>query len=197
MTSILSIPPAARRHAVALAAIGLLALAGCAGPSDGSTSAAAGSSAAASMTSPATGANTVSVQDISGRSGVLTAADGRTLYVSDQETGTVRCTSASCIAIWVPLTIPAGSAPTGPDQLAGRLETLPRPDGSAQVSLDHRPLYTFALDRGAGQIGGDQQRDSFDGTDFTWRAATVAAASTSAQTNAPTSGGGGGYGYGY
>ena len=51
-------------------------------------------------------------------------------------------------------------------RLAHDLGTIKRPDGSTQVVLDGRPLYTFSFDHGAGQVGGDGQTDSFDGTEL-------------------------------
>jgi predicted lipoprotein with Yx(FWY)xxD motif len=166
-----------------------LIVAGCSGgtPSPGS---APGSSASSG--------STVTVRDASGHSGVLATADGRTLYVSDQENGTVLCKSSACTAIWNPLTVDTGQAPTGSGQLAGKLSTLKRPDGSTQVAFDHKPLYTFSFDHGAGQVGGDGQQDSFDGTHFTWRVATAAGGSAPASTtmpSAPSSSGNGGYTY--
>ena len=60
-----------------------------------------------------------------------------------------------------------------------------------QVTYDAHPLYTFALDHGAGQINGNGKADSFGGTDFTWHAVTVGGTSP---TQSPSEGGGG-YGY--
>jgi predicted lipoprotein with Yx(FWY)xxD motif len=181
----------------AVAASAAIALAGCAAPSGGTT--AAGAGAGSGSGSGSGGATTVSVRDVSGMSGALTTADGRTLYFSDQENGAVRCISSACTDVWIPLTVPAGSQPSGPGQLAGRLGTVHRPDGAAQVALDDRPLYTFSFDKGAGQASGDDQRDSFDGTAFTWHLATAAGGTGSASTTttAPASTAGGGYGYGY
>jgi predicted lipoprotein with Yx(FWY)xxD motif len=103
---------------------------------------------------------------------VLTTSDGRTLYFSDQEKNKVLCVSGDCQAIWTPLTVLPGAKPSAPGKLAGELTTLKRSDGSEQVGLGGRPLYTFSFDHGAGDVNGDGQKDSFDGVDFTWHAAT-------------------------
>jgi predicted lipoprotein with Yx(FWY)xxD motif len=142
----------------------------------------------------------VTVRDEGGHLGVLATADGRTLYESEQENGTVLCKSSACTAIWVPLTVAAGQKPTAPGQVTGMLSTVMRPDGTAQVALDGKPLYTFSIDQGAGQLKGDGQRDSFDGTDFTWHLATATGGSAPAPSapapsapasSAPASSGGG------
>lgn len=138
------------------------------------------------------GTTTVAVHTESG-STVLVDAGGRTLYLSDQEraAGKVLCSSAGCTAIWVPLMVGKGQRPTGPSGVSGQLGTVRRPDGSTQVTFRSSPLYTFALDHGAGELNGNGAKDSFDGTDFVWHAA---AATGSAPV---TAGGGSSGGYRY
>ena len=67
-----------------------------------------------------------------------------------------------------------------------------------QVTFGGKPLYTFVQDN-PGQVTGNGVMDSFDGTNFTWTAATVSgqAASGGAATTTSSSSGGGGYGGGY
>jgi predicted lipoprotein with Yx(FWY)xxD motif len=89
---------------------------------------------------------------------VLTTSDGRTLYFSDQEKNKVLCVSAACQAIWTPLTVLPGAKPSAPGKLAGELTTLKRSDGSEQVGLGGRPLYTFSFDHGAGDVNGSGRR---------------------------------------
>lgn len=182
------------------AAIAALALAGCSssGGSGGGTQPGGPTSQSGSAGSAGT---TVTVRDASGHTGVLATAAGRTLYDSDQEHDAVLCKSGACTAIWLPLTVPAGQTPTGPSKLAGRLSTIMRPDGKTQVALDGKPLYMFSFDHGSGQVGGDGQKDSFDGTNFTWHVATAAAggapapssSAPSAPASSSNSGGYGGY----
>jgi predicted lipoprotein with Yx(FWY)xxD motif len=143
---------------------------------------------------------TVTIHDASGHD-VLANADGRTLYMSDQEHGKVLCKSSACVAIWTPLTVSSGQTPTGPAQLNGKLTTMMRPDGKNQVALNGRPLYTFSFDHGTGQVAGDGEKDSFDGTHFTWHAATASGggggggAPAPAPSPSPSSSGNGGYNY--
>jgi predicted lipoprotein with Yx(FWY)xxD motif len=119
---------------------------------------------------------------------VLTDSAGRTLYSSEQEKGTVRCTSSSCTTVWQPLTLAGGTQPTGPRQVSSGLSTVRRPDGHTQVTFDGRPLYTFSFDRSAGQVGGNGVADSFDGTKFTWHAAMTRGAPQPSSTPSPSGG---------
>ena len=176
------------RSVLSLLALGTLTLTSCGGGTSSADTGTAGSSG-----------TTVMIGDASGQR-VLTTPSGVTLYLSDQEKGKVLCTSNACGAIWTPLTVSKGDTPTGPGRLAHDLGTIKRPDGTAQVVLDGRPLYTFSFDHGAGQVGGDGQTDSFDGTNFTWHAATPtghAAAPSPSSPSSPTSpySGSGGYDY--
>ena len=51
------------------------------------------------------------------------------------------------------------------------------------------PLYTFRLDTAAGQAHGNNDADSFNGTDFTWRAVTASGkGSTDGPAPAPSYG---------
>lgn len=174
--------------ALSAAAAGLLLLAAC-----GS----GGSTTPASAPASGAGGTTVTVRDAEGTS-VLATSSGRTLYSSTQERGQVLCTSGDCAAIWSPLTVAAGQRPTAPGAVAQDLGTIKRPDGTRQVTFDDRPLYSFTVDHGAGQLGGDGVTDSFDGTEFTWHAATPAGSGATADPGSmsgSTSGSSRGYSY--
>ena len=168
------------RLSLVVVAIGMLTLAGC--------SAGAGGGATSTDTT-AGGSATVTVHDASGHADVLATADGRTLYMSDQENGKVLCTSSECTAVWLPLTVGADTTPTGPSQVSGMLGALKRPDGKAQVTFDGKPLYTFSFDQGSGKVGGDNQHDSFGGTDFTWHVATAGGTPAPSGSQSPSNGG--------
>ena len=137
----------------------------------------AGCSSGTGNTQPnqAGGGTTVAVRDVSGDQ-VLVNSSGRTLYTSDQEkaAGKVLCSSTDCLAIWTPLTVAAGQQPTAPSGVT--LSTVSRPDGSTQVEFNGGPLYTFSFDHGAGDVKGENTKDSFAGTHFTWHAATSSGA---------------------
>src|SRR3954465_15367652 len=94
-------------------------LAACAGSSAGNAS--------GTVAAPP-GAPTVELR-ASKAGAVLTDANGRTLYVSDQENTRVLCAPRECPAIWRPLTVPASKSPTAPPQLSNDVTTIKRPDG--------------------------------------------------------------------
>jgi len=169
--------------------VGVLALAGCGSQGSSQSTATSGTGQGAGPV--------VTVSDASGHS-VLVTSSGRALYFSDQENGQVLCTSGACQAIWTPLTAPSKQSITAPPPLARLIGTVARPDGTTQVTLAGRPLYTFSFDHGAGQVNGDGQKDSFDGTDFTWHVATPsghAPAATTSPSSPSTPYGNGSYNY--
>jgi len=174
--------------ALSAVAAGLLLLAACG--SGGGTS-------SASSPRPSSAATTVTIGHAGGMS-VLATSSGRTLYSSDQENGKVLCTSGACNAIWSPLTVAAHQKPTATGGVAAELTTMKLADGADQVAFEGHPLYTFSLDHGAGEVNGNGESDSFDGTDFTWHAATPsghvnAAPSSPSSSSSPY--GNGGYNY--
>jgi predicted lipoprotein with Yx(FWY)xxD motif len=158
--------------------------------------AACGSGGSTAAASPASSSGTtVTVRD-SGGMQVLATSSGRTLYVSDQEQGQALCTSGACNAIWAPLTVTGGQKPTASDAVADELTTMKLAGGTRQVAFDGRPLYTFSFDHSSGEVNGDGQSDSFDGTDFTWHAATPTG-SDSTPMPGSSSGSSDGHGYSY
>jgi predicted lipoprotein with Yx(FWY)xxD motif len=167
-----------KRAALPALTIGVLALAGCG--SNGSSQSTATTRAGQSS------GTVVTVSNETGRS-VLVTASGRALYFSDQEKGKVLCNSGACQAIWTPLTTTSKQTIVAAPSLDRRIGTVGRPDGTTQVTLAGRPLYTFSFDHGAGQVNGDGEHDSFDGTDFTWHVATPSARAAAAAPTSPSS----------
>jgi len=135
---------------VALAAA--VALAACGGGSGGSTTSVAGS-------------QTIDVRQLPGVGSVLIDQSGKAVYSSDQEaTGRIVCNSA-CTAFWKPVS-PGAGGPTAPSS-AGRLGVIKRPDGSRQVTVNGKPLYTFSEDS-PGKVTGNGFTDDFSGHHFIW-----------------------------
>ena len=117
----------------------------------------------------------VSVGDVNGIGNVLVDAKGDALYMSEQEAGgTVLCADG-CTAFWKPLTVHGSGTPVGASSVDGTLGTVERPDGADQVTFEGAPLYRFTEDSGAGMVSGDGFADSFDGRQFTWHVASLAA----------------------
>jgi predicted lipoprotein with Yx(FWY)xxD motif len=134
-----------------------LALAACGGGGDSSGSA----------TTAGGATTTVSVKSIDGIGDVLVDSAGKALYASDVEAGgKVMCTGG-CTSFWKPLTV--GSAkPTAAGDV-GKLGVAKRPDGSKQVTVNGKLLYTFSQDQ-PGKVDGNGFADDFDGHHFTWSA---------------------------
>lgn len=83
---------------------------------------------------------------------VLVNADGMTVYVFDNDdTDTSNCTG-DCLSNWPPVTVD-GEA-TGSADVSATVGTFERDDGTTQVTLDGRPLYTFAGDQATGDVNG-------------------------------------------
>jgi len=124
---------------VAVVSVAALALLGTAMATAGEPPAAAGGTSV-----------TVNAANVDGVT-VLTNADGLTLYgfVPDTPT-TSKCTGA-CAAYWPPLT---GMPKAGPG-VTGKLGTITRSGGAAQVTYNGHPLYTYVGDRHRGQANGN------------------------------------------
>jgi predicted lipoprotein with Yx(FWY)xxD motif len=94
----------------------------------------------------------------------LTTNGGHTLYsLSVERNGRFICTNRSCLALWHPLVVRAGTKPAGPVPLG----TVRRPDGRIQVTFAGRPLYVFDQDQNPGEARGEGFKDV-----GTWHAAT-------------------------
>jgi predicted lipoprotein with Yx(FWY)xxD motif len=92
---------------------------------------------------------------------ILVNAQGRTLYLFTRDRTARSSCTAACVRAWPPLL--ARSKPTAGAGLDPKLVgTTRRPNGAVQVTYNRHPLYTFALDRGAGQTNG-QRRAAFGG----------------------------------
>jgi predicted lipoprotein with Yx(FWY)xxD motif len=168
---------------LAAASVGVaLALGACGGGADNASTGTSG------------GGSTVSAREVDGLGTALTGPDGKTLYFAEAEAdGTIVCQDA-CLSFWVPLMVSAGTTPTAGPGVTGTLATVSRPDGRVQVTLDGKPLYSFAQDGGPGEAKGNGFTDTFNGTELVWRAAPVSGAAPTGQAPAgePDTGG---YGY--
>jgi predicted lipoprotein with Yx(FWY)xxD motif len=170
-----------RLTASGIALVAALALGACGGGGGSGGSGSGGPSDGATAT-------TVAVRQLAGVGAVLVDHSGKALYSSDLEAGgRIVCDDAACKTFWKPLTV-TGGAPTASGD-AGSLGVIRRPDGSRQVTVAGRPLYTFAED-GPGKATGDGFTDDFDGHHFTWNVIHPGG-----QPSSSSGAAGGGYGY--
>ena len=95
----------------------------------------------------ATGLKTTTI----GGTTVLTNAKGFTLYSFAPDTPAASKCYGSCAQYWPPV---AGPAAAGPG-LTGRVGTIKRTDGPAQLTYNGHPLYTYIGDSAPGQARGN------------------------------------------
>jgi predicted lipoprotein with Yx(FWY)xxD motif len=128
------------------------------------------------------GSSTATVQMASTSLGsTLTNADGRTLYLFEQDTGTDSTCTGSCAATWPALTV-SGQPTAGTGLDASRLGTTMRSDGKTQVTYNGHPVYIYSGDSAAGDTNGQ-------GIGGVW----FAMGANGAKLTAASSSGGGGY----
>ena len=136
------IPPATARAAGATAAgLALVALALL-----GIAVAGAGAPAPAA-TGTGTGLKTTTI----GGTTVLANAKGFTLYWFAPDTPAASKCYGSCAQYWPPAPGPAAAGPSVP----GRVGTIKRTDGPAQLTYNGHPLYTYIGDSAPGQARGN------------------------------------------
>jgi predicted lipoprotein with Yx(FWY)xxD motif len=174
--------------AIALLPVLALGLAACGGNNSSDSASAANGS----------GSETVATKSIAGAGDVLVDSSGAALYTNNMDRGSKIACTGECAGIWVPLAAPSSGKPTSSDSsVQDELGVVSRPDGSSQVTMNGKPLYSFVQDS-PGQVTGDGVSDSFGGTDFTWTVASPGASaggSAATTTSSSSSSGGGGYGY--
>jgi predicted lipoprotein with Yx(FWY)xxD motif len=134
-------------------------LAGC-GDDDEGTDAAATTTTAAGRATTTTAADeaagaVVSKTDNPEFGEILVDAEGRTLYVFDNDRdGTIACVDA-CANAWPPLVLESGQSLPTTGELGSDLSAVARPDGAQQVAYKERPLYRYAGDGKPGDVNGD------------------------------------------
>jgi predicted lipoprotein with Yx(FWY)xxD motif len=132
--------------------------------------------------------NAIDTKHVDGLGDVLVDASGLALYTPDQESGgRIRCTG-ECLSFWLP--VQAGSDTPPATDGTGKLAVISRPDGTRQIGLGAKPLYTFVQDE-PGKITGDGFKDDFGGKTFTWHVVLAGGG----QSDGSATSTGGGYGY--
>ena len=84
---------------------------------------------------------------------ILVSAKGRTLYLFMKDRNGRSACSGGCASYWPPL-VKTGKLTVGPGVKQSLVGTTKRADGRLQVTYKKHPLYTFALDKRAGQTNG-------------------------------------------
>ena len=85
---------------------------------------------------------------------ILVNSSGHTLYLFAKDTNGKSACDGSCAKFWPPLTS-VGMPTAGKGVKTSLLGTTKRSNGSLQVTYKSHPLYTFALDKTAGQTSGE------------------------------------------
>jgi len=106
--------------------------------------------AAAGGPAPAPAGGTLTTATIGGVT-VLTTAHGFTVYWFAPDTPTRSNCNGVCAGYWPPVT---GTPRPGPG-IPGKLGTIKRSDGTAQVTYNGHPLYTYVGDTAPGQAFGN------------------------------------------
>jgi predicted lipoprotein with Yx(FWY)xxD motif len=131
----------------------------------------------------------------------LAAALGTTGFlaagsIASDRSGKSACTSR-CAQYWPPL-MSQGKPTAGRGVKAALLGQTKRADGSTQVTYNRHPLYTFALDKQAGQVNGEASSNfgaKWYAVSASGGAVVKATTATTPTTTAATTTGGGGYPY--
>ncbi len=138
----------ARSGLTMLAGLALL-LGACSSSSGSSTAASAGASTAASADAGAGATVAVAESELGG---ILTDADGMTIYFFANDTeGVSNCTD-DCLANWPPVEV--SGSPTAGDGVTATLGTITRDDGATQLTVNGFPAYFFGGDSAAGDTNG-------------------------------------------
>src|SRR5918995_4500499 len=85
---------------------------------------------------------------------ILVNARGRTLYLFAKDRNGKSSCYGSCARFWPPL-LSRGKPTAGPGVKRSLLASTRRSNGSLQVTYNKHPLYTYALDKRAGQTRGE------------------------------------------
>ncbi len=98
-------------------------------------------------------ANAVLRTDSTSLGTIVVDREGMAVYVFDEDDdNTSNCTGA-CLENWPPVEAPGDGGPVV-DGIEGEVGTITRDDGLVQVTLEGRPLYTFARDSDPGEATG-------------------------------------------
>ena len=146
-----------RGPAAVIAAISALTLAACGGQPAGTGATTSPSASATATPAPSSSSSPVVLAQVVGSMGTIlvAASNGHTVYRFNSDTPGVSNCKAGCISAWPPLSVTAGTTPTGGTGVTGQLGTITRNDGSLQVTYKGLPLYFFHSDSKPGDTNGN------------------------------------------
>jgi predicted lipoprotein with Yx(FWY)xxD motif len=132
-----------------LLAAAAMVLAACSNSTTSTPPAGGGTSSGA-----AGGTSTVQVASSPQYGSILVDAQGKTLYLFEQDTSKTSACNGTCIAIWPALTA-TGAPSAGAGLNTSLLGTATQADGSSQVTYNGHLLYLFSGDANAGDVTGE------------------------------------------
>jgi predicted lipoprotein with Yx(FWY)xxD motif len=88
----------------------------------------------------------------------ITTSSGHTLYLFRGDHGATSACYGACATFWPPLLTTGKPVASGKVKSA-LLGTTKRKDGKLQVTYKGHPLYTFLLDKRAGQTAGEGSKE--------------------------------------
>ena len=86
---------------------------------------------------------------------ILTTDAGMALYTLDTDHNGQSTCHGACVAAWPPLTVAAGTVPTGGPGVTGTVAAAKQANGTFQVTYNGAPVYTFVGDTASGQVTGN------------------------------------------
>ena len=146
-----------RGPAALIAAISALTLVACGGQPAGTAATTSPSASATATPAPSPSSSPVVLAQAVGSMGTIlvAASNGHTVYRFNSDTPGVSNCKGGCISAWPPLSVSAGTTPTGGTGVTGQLGTITRDDGSLQVTYKGLPLYFFHSDSKPGDTNGN------------------------------------------
>jgi predicted lipoprotein with Yx(FWY)xxD motif len=85
---------------------------------------------------------------------ILVDAKGMTLYLFDKDAKDKSNCSGDCLKNWPALTVKDEKEAMAGKEVAGKLGTITRDDGTYQITVNGMPVYYYAKDKAAGDVVG-------------------------------------------
>jgi predicted lipoprotein with Yx(FWY)xxD motif len=142
---------------VVVIAVALLTAA-CGDSDDGEGASTDGTSAATTVAPAGDAADAVVTTGETELGTVLTDSSGHTLYVFTEDSPGTSVCAGDCAGAWPPVVVD-GAVTVGDGLDAAAFGTITREDGVVQLTVNDKPLYTFANDAAAGDVNGQGVND--------------------------------------